>query len=92
MIYKFQNTFCSQCGEEFGPGDHGFSSCKSHRERGMKIEAHRRITEALAKAKNAMLEATRIAEEQQMLSVVWKKLDTMTGKIESLQATIWGTK
>ena len=56
------------------------------------IEAHRRITEALAKAKNAMLEATRIAEEQQTLSGIWKKLDTMTGKIESLQATIWGTK
>lgn len=31
MRYKFKNTFCSQCGEEFGPGDHGFSSCKSHR-------------------------------------------------------------
>jgi hypothetical protein len=94
MRYKFQNTFCSQCGEEFGPGDHGFSSCKSHWESGMKaeIEAHRRITEALAKAKNAMLEATRVAEEQQMLSGIWKKLDTMTGKIESLQATIWGTK
>ena len=94
MIYKFENVFCSQCGNDFGPGDHGFSSCKSHRERGMKaeIEAHRKITEALAKAKNAMLEATRIAEEQQMLSGIWKKLDTMTGKIEYLQATIWGTK
>ena len=28
---KFQNTFCSQCGEEFGPGDHGYSHCSNHR-------------------------------------------------------------
>jgi hypothetical protein len=27
---KFENTFCSQCGREFGPGDHGFSHCKDH--------------------------------------------------------------
>lgn len=27
---KFQETFCSQCGQGFGPGDQGFSSCKSH--------------------------------------------------------------
>ena len=27
---KFQETFCSQCGQNFGPGDQGYSSCKSH--------------------------------------------------------------
>lgn len=27
---KFKETFCSQCGQEFGPGDGGYSSCKSH--------------------------------------------------------------
>ncbi len=27
---KFQETFCSQCGQEFGPGDSGYSSCESH--------------------------------------------------------------
>ena len=27
---KFQETFCSQCGQGFGPGDSGYSSCKSH--------------------------------------------------------------
>ena len=27
---KFQNVFCSQCGQGFGPGNEGFSSCKSH--------------------------------------------------------------
>ena len=27
---KFQNTFCSQCGGEFGPGDHGYSHCRNH--------------------------------------------------------------
>lgn len=28
---RFANVFCSQCGGEFGPGDHGFSDCVSHR-------------------------------------------------------------
>lgn len=26
----FENVSCSQCGESFGPGDHGFSSCRDH--------------------------------------------------------------
>lgn len=28
---KYKNVSCSQCGKDFGPGDHGFSDCKSHR-------------------------------------------------------------
>ncbi len=28
---KFLNVFCSQCGQEFGPGDHGFSHCANHK-------------------------------------------------------------
>jgi hypothetical protein len=27
---KFEKTSCSQCGQEFGPGDHGFSHCSDH--------------------------------------------------------------
>lgn len=27
---KFERTFCSQCGGEFGPGDCGFSHCIDH--------------------------------------------------------------
>lgn len=27
---KFENVSCSQCGKDFGPGDHGFSHCDSH--------------------------------------------------------------
>lgn len=27
---KFQNVYCSQCGQGFGPGNEGFSSCRSH--------------------------------------------------------------
>lgn len=27
---KFQNVWCSQCGRDFGPGDHGFSHCDNH--------------------------------------------------------------
>ena len=26
----FLNVSCSQCGKEFGPGDHGFSHCDQH--------------------------------------------------------------
>lgn len=28
---KFANVSCSQCGQEFGPGDHGFSHCENHK-------------------------------------------------------------
>jgi hypothetical protein len=27
---KYQKTFCSQCGNAFGAGDAGFSSCAEH--------------------------------------------------------------
>ena len=29
--YKYQETFCSQCGGEFGPGNEGFSHCENHK-------------------------------------------------------------
>jgi hypothetical protein len=28
---RFAETFCSQCGGEFGPGDSGYSHCSDHR-------------------------------------------------------------
>jgi len=28
---KYEKTYCSQCGSEFGPGDHGYSHCANHR-------------------------------------------------------------
>jgi hypothetical protein len=27
---RFDNVYCSQCGEAFGPGYSGFSRCSSH--------------------------------------------------------------
>lgn len=27
---RFDKTYCSQCGGEFGPGDEGYSHCKDH--------------------------------------------------------------
>jgi hypothetical protein len=54
----------------------------------MDAEAHRKISEAVAKAKNAMLEAARIAGDQPRCKGLWKKLDTMTGKIEALQSQL----
>ncbi len=29
--FTFQRTFCSNCGGEFGPNDHGYSHCDNHR-------------------------------------------------------------
>lgn len=28
---RFDKTYCSHCGQEFGPGDHGYSRCEDHR-------------------------------------------------------------
>jgi hypothetical protein len=28
--FRFQQTSCSECGREFGPGNHGYSHCSSH--------------------------------------------------------------
>lgn len=30
VVTKFPNVSCSQCGGEFGPGNHGFSHCEDH--------------------------------------------------------------
>lgn len=27
---RYANVSCSNCGREFGPGDHGFSHCENH--------------------------------------------------------------
>ncbi len=29
---RFANVSCSQCGQDFGPGDHGFSHCEHHKQ------------------------------------------------------------
>jgi hypothetical protein len=30
---KYEKTYCSECGNEFGPGDHGYSHCSDHSEK-----------------------------------------------------------
>jgi len=30
-VSRFANTYCSQCGEDLGPGDSGVSHCSDHR-------------------------------------------------------------
>lgn len=40
---RFAVTYCSQCGNAFGPGDEGFSDCRDHQR-----AADLRIAEALA--------------------------------------------
>jgi hypothetical protein len=29
---KFEETFCSQCGQAFGPGNSGYSHCDQHKD------------------------------------------------------------
>lgn len=46
---KFANVSCSQCGEDFGPGDHGYSHCSDHQ---LSAEARERIKQAIKGAMN----------------------------------------
>lgn len=34
MTVNFENTWCSQCGRDFGEGEHGFSHCSDHSPKG----------------------------------------------------------
>lgn len=44
--YKFPITHCSQCGGEFGPGDHGYSHCEDHaKRRALKTEKTDTVSE-----------------------------------------------
>lgn len=53
---RFAETFCSQCGGKFGPGNNGFSHCADHQSPGVRkamdvFEAAliaRRVSEALS--------------------------------------------
>lgn len=31
MPPRFTETYCSQCGQTFGPGNHGYSHCSEHK-------------------------------------------------------------
>jgi hypothetical protein len=44
---KFQKTYCSQCGGEFGAGEEGFSSCADHTKGNRMIDAMKQAVEAL---------------------------------------------
>ena len=46
---KFENVYCSQCGQEFGPGDHGYSSCEDHRPK--KVRQIKHIEPAMSELK-----------------------------------------
>lgn len=37
---RFATTFCSQCGQDFGPGDHGFSHCRNHSQEFLAMAGH----------------------------------------------------
>lgn len=42
---RFDNVSCSQCGQDFGPGDEGYSYCSVHR---AQAAAARKAKEAAA--------------------------------------------
>ncbi|MEE9159967.1 MAG: hypothetical protein V3U60_16480 [Gammaproteobacteria bacterium] len=42
---KFEQTSCSQCGGEFGPGDSGYSHCQDHGPKMLKGEGERVVIE-----------------------------------------------
>lgn len=48
---RFEKTYCSQCGGEFGPGEHGYSHCEDHLIGGWQAEemlaALRRVDRAI---------------------------------------------
>jgi hypothetical protein len=33
-VPRFQQTYCSQCGGAFGPGNYGYSHCEDHQKGG----------------------------------------------------------
>ena len=51
-----------------------------------------RINEAVAKAKNLMIDATRIANNELLSRKFWKKLNRMTWEIEKLQGKMLRSK
>jgi hypothetical protein len=54
---RFANTYCSQCGQNFGPGDSGFSHCEDHRLRDPNLRDA--IRDAIAAQMLAALRAVR---------------------------------
>lgn len=47
--FRFPNVSCSNCGRDFGPGDHGFSHCWQHGPRLAGLDA-RELGEFIADA------------------------------------------
>ncbi len=39
LTARFEMTYCSQCGNEQGPGDEGFSNCSDHRYKNLRAIA-----------------------------------------------------
>lgn len=55
---KFEKTYCSQCGAEFGPGDYGYSHCEDHKD----ADLHRLRT-ALRNLSNEVLGSLPLMEQ-----------------------------
>lgn len=56
---RFPDTFCSQCGQSFGPGDNGYSHCEHHQQ----VEPR---NEPLIKLRREMLRVLEYARSYRM--------------------------
>lgn len=68
---KFDKTYCSQCGGEFGPGDDGFSHCDQHTMPRADIIARRRRQQPIQELERKARKANRwrnFSEESKDLS------------------------
>lgn len=93
---RFQTVSCSQCGEEFGPRDSGYSHCEDHRAEAVDVKALRQALDAeTARAEHyRSLYNTESHEKLESLRVLRDVLDqidslddySLTRDIESYKA------
>jgi hypothetical protein len=69
VMPKFAVAYCSNCGGEFGPGEHGYSHCWQHSKSGLvrRLEAYALDWRARAASDAPVLEA--IAEIKRLMAV-----------------------
>ena len=82
---KFAETFCSQCGQAFGPGDSGFSHCSDHigiislEQQAARIDQDDRVIAGLNAQLTAEISAT---------NSFAKMLDEKAARIERLEEAL----
>lgn len=73
---RFPNVSCSQCGGEFGPGDHGFSHCSNHK--------NARLLTRLANSSDALAHTAADVIRQQDAEIR-RLIDSLRGAAETCE-------